>query len=108
MSSTDFNSDVEALRAELRKKEHDLLLAARYGKSLLEENEQLKRDLDHARHQHASVNEVIQCMLACICNGYCPVRSPLVKQGVCSSSCEQHLWLHDRQTANVHRVYSCG
>ena len=58
MSFASFNADAEALRAELRKKERDLLLAARYGKTLLEENEQLKKDLETARKEHASINEV--------------------------------------------------
>ena len=60
MTSTSFafNPDVEALRTELRKKEHDLLLAARYGKGLLEENERIKADLEHSRQEHANAMEV--------------------------------------------------
>lgn len=58
MSSSTFNADLEALRAELLKKEHDLLLAARYGKGLLEENERIKRDLENARQEHANDMEV--------------------------------------------------
>jgi hypothetical protein len=53
-----FNADEEALRADLRKKERDLLLAARYGKGLLEENERIKRDLENARQEHANAMEV--------------------------------------------------
>lgn len=58
MSSSTFNADEEALRAELRKKERDLLLAARYGKGLLEENERIKKDLENARQEHADAMEV--------------------------------------------------
>lgn len=58
MSLTTLNADEEALRAELCKKEHDLLLAARYGKTLLEENELLKKDLENARQEQANVIEV--------------------------------------------------
>ena len=58
MSLSTFNADVEALRAELRKKEHDLLLAARYGKSLLEENERIKQDLENMREEHDNAMEV--------------------------------------------------
>ena len=58
MSVSTFNVDVEALRAELRKKEHDLLLAARYGKSLLEENERIKKELEDEREEHANAMEV--------------------------------------------------
>lgn len=57
-SSTTFNADLEALRAELRKKDRDLLLAARYGKGLLEENERIKKDLENARQEHANAMEV--------------------------------------------------
>lgn len=58
MSSSTFNADEEALRAELRKKERDLLLAARYGKGLLEENERIKKDLENVRQEHANAMEV--------------------------------------------------
>lgn len=58
MSITTFNVDEEALCAELRKKEYDLLLAARYGKTLLEENDLLKKDLENARQEHTNVIEV--------------------------------------------------
>ena len=62
MSLSTFNADVEALRAELRKKEHDLLLAARYGKSLLEENERIKQNLENMREEHDNAMEVsINC-----------------------------------------------
>lgn len=58
MSKTDFNADIEALRAELRKKGHDLLLAARYGKGLLEENSQYQKDLESAKQECATLKEV--------------------------------------------------
>ena len=58
MSLTTLNADEEVLRAELRKKEHDLLLAARYGKTLLEENDLLRKDLENARQEQANVIEV--------------------------------------------------
>ena len=58
MMSTSASADEEELRAELRKKERDLLLAARYGKGLLEENERIKRDLENARQEHANAMEV--------------------------------------------------
>ena len=53
-----FDADAEALRAELRSKEDDLLLAARYGKNLLEENEQLKKDRETNRQERANLSEV--------------------------------------------------
>ena len=56
--STSASADEEALRAELRKKERDLLLAARYGKGLLEENERIKRDLENAKQELANAMEV--------------------------------------------------
>ena len=70
MSLTTFNADEEVLRAELRQKEHDLLLAARYGKTLLEENDLLKKELENARQEHANVIEVSRVVLYNIALGY--------------------------------------
>lgn len=50
--------DVDSLRVELRRKEHDLMLAARFGKNLLEENTQLKNQLHLLREEHAKLQEV--------------------------------------------------
>lgn len=66
MSLTTVNEDVEALRAELREKERDLLLAARYGKSLLEENDLLKEELENARQEHANITEVSELFGVCL------------------------------------------
>ena len=55
---TDFNADIEALRAELRKKGHDLLLAARYGKGLLEENSRYQKDMESAQQKCDTLKEV--------------------------------------------------
>lgn len=41
----DFTCELEELRAELRQKDEDLILAARYGKALLEDNTSLKQRL---------------------------------------------------------------
>ena len=41
----DFTCELEELRAELRQRDEDLILAARYGKALLEENTALKQRL---------------------------------------------------------------
>lgn len=50
--------DVEALQAELCRTEKDLQLAARYGKNLLEENEQLKTDAKAMEDELANLKEV--------------------------------------------------
>lgn len=50
--------DLDSLRVELRKKEHDLLLAARFGKGLLEENDQLKNQLKLLRDEYSNQKEV--------------------------------------------------
>ena len=50
--------DLDSLRVELRKKEHDLLLAARFGKGLLEENDQLKNQLKLLRDEYSNLKEV--------------------------------------------------
>ena len=63
--STSASADEEELRAELRKKERDLLLAARYGKGLLEENERIKRDLENTRQEHANAMEVSGMDILC-------------------------------------------
>ena len=66
-----FDADAEALRAELRRKEDDLLLAARYGKNLLEENEQLKKDRETNRQERANLSEVSYVQVcACVCVKY--------------------------------------
>ena len=58
MSLTTLNVDMEALRAELRKKEHDLSLAARYGESLLEDNAQIKKELESIQQEYTNAKEV--------------------------------------------------
>jgi len=50
--------DLDSLRIELRKKDNDLLLAARFGESLLEENDQLKNQLKILRDEHSNLQEV--------------------------------------------------
>lgn len=50
--------DLDSLRIELRKKDNDLLLAARFGESLLEENDQLKNQLKVLRDEHSNLQEV--------------------------------------------------
>ena len=58
MAHTESDLDFSALCAELRKKEEDLLQAARYGKDLLEERGQLRSDLAAMREEYASLHEV--------------------------------------------------
>ena len=58
MYRTESDSDVHTLRAELRKKEHDVILAARFGKELLEENVQLKEELQSLRKECTTLEEV--------------------------------------------------
>lgn len=50
--------DLDSLRIELRKKDNDLLLAARCGESLLEENDQLKSQLKLLRDEYSNLQEV--------------------------------------------------
>lgn len=49
----------EALLAELRQKEQDLVLAAQVGKELLGENERVKKDLSTLKRELQSLEEVI-------------------------------------------------
>lgn len=56
--------DVDSLRVELRRKEHDLMLAARFGKNLLEENTQIKNQLHLLREEQAKLQEVSYRYLA--------------------------------------------
>lgn len=48
----------EDLLAELRQKESDLLLAAQFGKDLLEEKESLQQDLSELRAELKCLEEV--------------------------------------------------
>lgn len=50
--------DVDSLRVELRRKEHDLVMAARFGKNLLEENTQVKNQMHLLREEQAKLQEV--------------------------------------------------
>jgi len=52
--------DTEKLLAELARKNQDLLLAASYGKTLLEEKEQLREDLEAAQKEMKQLEEVRQ------------------------------------------------
>lgn len=61
---SDHLDDVEALHAELQRKEGDLLLAARAGKNLLKENEKLQEDLKLLQSDLTALEEVISFWLA--------------------------------------------
>ena len=56
--------DVDSLRVELRRKEHDLVMAARFGKNLLEENTQVKNQLLLLREEQAKLQEVQLLLLS--------------------------------------------
>lgn len=58
MQRINHDPDLDSLRIELRKKDNDLLLAARFGESLLEENDQLKNQLKLLRDEHSNLQEV--------------------------------------------------
>jgi len=58
MQRINSDPDLDSLRIELRKKDNDLLLAARFGESLLEENDQLKNQLKLFRDEHSNLQEV--------------------------------------------------
>lgn len=49
----------EDLLAELNRKENDLILAAEFGKKLLDEKERLKQDLSALKADLACLEEVI-------------------------------------------------
>ncbi len=49
---------LEDVLSELRTKESELVLSARYGKALLEEKEQLRNDLQTAREEMKQLEEV--------------------------------------------------
>lgn len=55
----DHLDDVEALHAELQRKEGDLLLAARVGENLLKENEKLQEDVKLLQSDLTALEEVI-------------------------------------------------
>ena len=50
--------EMEELRVELLKKEEDLLLAARFGKKLLEENDLMKGEIQSLRDECRRYQEV--------------------------------------------------
>ena len=56
--------DVDSLRVELRRKEHDLVMAARFGKNLLEENTQVKNQMHLLREEQAKLQEVQLLLLS--------------------------------------------
>lgn len=56
--------DVDSLRVELRRKEHDLVMAARFGKNLLEENTQVKNQMHLLREEQAKLQEVRLLLLS--------------------------------------------
>ncbi len=49
---------LEDVLSELRTKERELVLSARYGKALLEEKEQLRNELQTAREEMKQLEEV--------------------------------------------------
>ena len=49
---------MEDLLAELRRKDEELVLAASYGKALLEEKEQLREELQAAQEEIKQLEEV--------------------------------------------------
>ena len=56
---------MEDLLAELRKKDEELVLAASYGKALLEEKEQLWEELQSAQEEIRQLEEVCSQLELC-------------------------------------------
>ncbi len=57
-SMDSLEADLDALQVELQKKEKDLMQAARYGKSLLEENMRLKEEIQAFMDERSQLQEV--------------------------------------------------
>lgn len=50
--------ELEDILAELRSKEEELALAGRYGRALLEEKDQLRKELQTAREEMKQLDQV--------------------------------------------------